>query len=225
MSVESELNHCQYNGNAWFQKDTQREEEREKEGGEELAGKSHRFKFLAEIWSSWHLCRAVATRSYCRSFQAWLENTHTSVPTHVSPACEEMSDLECVCLPWLPWMVVIELKSLSQYYLTPPVRSGSQLNGRLLLACLIVLTTWGIHCCQRHVWLSAPCTCVCVCMWWKHLTPVIIAFRLVTGRISIHSGGDLFSGEACREMFSQNWWHQEVYIHSYIQLSICWDAL
>lgn len=30
-----------------------------------------------------------------------------------------------------------------------------------------------------------------------HLTPEIIAFRLVTGRISIQSGSDLFSEEVC----------------------------
>lgn len=45
-----------------------------------------------------------------------------------------------------------------------------------------------------------------------HLTPVIIAFRPVTGRISIHSGWDLFFGGVGWlvvevGVLQQNWWH------------------
>ena len=61
--------------------------------------------------------------------------------------------------------------------------------------------------CPLHRRLSPPLShthCTCVCVWWNHLTPEIIAFRLVTGSICIHSGWDLFSGDVTGKCFHRS---------------------
>lgn len=195
----------------------ERKKERKKEG-EELADRRHGFKFLAEIelltfvWSR----SAAATWNCCRSFQAWLETTHTYrfTPTsawHGPPGWGTVRSCVCTRLPCLLWMVVIELKSSTHNFISlhlwgvdlnwmadysqPALFSAPHEASTASVGMYGCLPTCAVH------------LCVFVRVWWKHLTPAIIAFRLVTGRISIHSGWDLFFQGGCREMFSQNWWH------------------
>lgn len=122
------------------------------------------------------------------SVGAWEERAHTHTRAGPPPRQPRMrlEDEETAGLARvrLLWMLVIELTSLSHN--------------------IISLHLWGVDLSWMADYslpalLSPPheaCstfTGILGCL--THLTPVIIAFRLVTGRINIHSGWDLFSGE------------------------------
>ena len=132
----------------------------------------------------------------------------------------------CVCAQDSREWIVIEPKSLSHNIISLHLW-GVDLSwmadysqpGLLSSPC----EAWNTYGCPSAC-LSAS---VCARVWWKHLTPVIIAFRVATGGISIHSAWDLFSGRGCRENVCEDLtapvWapiKKEEHIHLYIQLRI-----
>ena len=166
-----------------------------------------------------------------------LSHTHTHTPTHwfnptsawhVPGGWTDASSRVlrmCLCARQ-PWMVVIEPKSLSHNIISLHLW-GVDLSwmadysqpGLLSSPC----EAWNTYGCPSAC-LSAS---ACARVWWKHLTPVIIAFRVATGGISIHSAWDLFSGRGCRENVCEDLtapvWapiKKEEHIHLYIQLRI-----
>ena len=113
-------------------------------------------ELLTFVWSQ----SAVDTWNthLCLSLSLTHTHTHTNalVQPHVSLACAWRIDrrqLSCLAHVFVRKTAVNGRdwaeKSLPQYYLPPPVRSGSQLNGRLQSARPIVLAARGM----KHVWL------------------------------------------------------------------------
>ena len=163
-----------------------------------------------------------------------LSHTHTHTRTGSTPRQPGMcladggtpALVSCVCdCARRPWMVVIELKSLSHNIISLHLWGVD-------LDWMADYSQPGLLFPTREAWHTYGCpsaclsTSVCARLRWKHLTPVIIAFRVATGGISIHSGWGLFSGRGGREMFAEVWQHpfgpskREEHIHLYIQLQI-----